>query len=260
MSIETEVRNSYFKKFGEYPDLKNPRDFNEKIQWLKIYDQDPLQITLCDKIAVKDWVAKKIGKQYIIPFYDGYPSVWKTNHMSGDAEFINSIDDEKPALERLENRLRKKHGTKKGEWAYRFIEPKILKERRLNINVDYKFHCVQGRIKWVQMVWDRDHYGKECVFDPDGNLTDLISEPRNKHTPREMICSKKDFFELKEIAEVLSREWKYVRVDLYYDAQPWFGEMTFWPNSGTSPRHKDIKKLGEMLDFDMTTIKPKVLE
>ena len=259
MTIELEANNVYYKKFGEYPDLKNPRDFNEKIQWLKIYDQDPLQITLCDKIQVKQWVSNKIGEKYVIPFYDGYPSVWKTNHMSGDAEFIDGKEDEESALERLNKRLKKKHGVKKGEWAYRLIEPKILKERKLNINVDYKFHCVEGKIKWMQMIWDRTHYGKECVFDEYGKLTDLISEPRNQHKPRDMICSYNQFLELKKIAEKLCEGWKYVRVDLYYDKQPWFGEMTFWPASGTFPRHKDIIKLGELLDFDRTTSKPPIL-
>lgn len=261
MTIETEALNHYYKKFGEYPDLKNPRDFNEKIQWLKLYDQDSLQITLCDKIAVKEWVASIVGEQYVIPYTEDYPAVWKTNHMSGDAELVNSSEDAELALTRLNNRLRKKHGMKKGEWAYRKIEPQILKEQRLDVNTDYKFHCVDGKVKFMQMIWDRTHYGKECTFDADGNLTDLIVEPRNEHVKRELICTQEQFQTLKQIAEKLANGWKYVRVDLYWsNEQPWFGEMTFWPASGCFPRHKDIKKLGEYLDFDRTTTKPRVIE
>jgi len=261
MSIREEAFNRYYKKFGEYPDLDNPRDYNEKIQWLKIYDQDPLQVTLCDKLAVKDWVAGVIGDQYVIPHYDGYPAVWKTNHGSGGNEFVDSKKDSKEALDRLQKRLTKKHGTKKGEWAYRFIKPQILKEKRLDVNVDYKFHCVEGNVKFMQMVWDRNKYGKECLFDDQGNLTDLQIEPRNEHVMRELICSKDEFFKLKEIALKLAKGWKYVRVDLYWsEGQPWFGEMTFWPAAGCLPRHKDIEKLGELLNFDRTTTKPQVIE
>lgn len=261
MSIESEVLNHYYKKFKEYPDFDNPRDYNEKVQWLKLYDQDPLQVTLCDKVAVKDWVSNTIGNQYVIPHFDGYPSVWKTNHMSGDAEFVESAEDEEGALTRLTNRLRKKHGMKKGEWAYRLIKPQILKECKLELNTDYKFHCVNGEVKFVQMIWDRTHYGKECTFDSDGNPTDLIVEPRNQHVKQDLLCSQDNFNELKSIAKKLSSGWKYVRVDLYHsNEQPWFGEMTFWPASGCFPRHKDIKKLGRLLDFDRTTIKPKVIE
>ncbi len=260
MTIRDEVLKRYFKKFAEYPDLDNPRDFNEKIQWLKIFDQDPLQITLCDKIRVKPWVSNKIGEKYVIPFYDGYPSVWKTNHDSGGVEFVNSVEDRESAQERLNTRLKKKHGTNKGEWAYRFIEPAILKECKLDVNVDYKFHCVEGKVKFIQMVWDRYKYGKECVFDENGNTTNLHIESKNVHTINELICTRNEYFQMKNIAEKLSTDWKYVRVDLYYsNSQPWFGEMTFWPNSGFVNRNDSRYILGELLDFDRSTSKPPIL-
>lgn len=260
MSIRNEVLKHYYKKFKEYPDLENPKDFNEKIQWLKLYDQDPLQIILCDKIALKEWVSNKIGSEFVIPAFEGYPSVWKTNHDSYGAEFVNCKDDEEIAYKRLKKRLKKKYGTKKGEWAYRFIEPKILKEKKLSDNTDYKFHCVNGHIKWMQMIYDRKTYGKECAFNKDGELIDLITEPRNYYAPTDLICGKQNFFQLREIAKELSKGWKYVRIDLYYDNNPYVGEITFWPSSGCFERHKDFKKLGNMLDFDTTSKKLQVVE
>lgn len=261
MTIKKEAFNRYYKKFNEYPDLDNPKDFNEKIQWLKIYDQDPLQIKLCDKVAAKEWVAQIVGEKYVIPSTEKFPAVWKTNHDSGGIAFLNSEKDIPNALDILEKRLKRKHGMKKGEWAYRFIEPQIIKEKMLTSNVDYKFHCVDGKVKCMQMVWDRDQYGKECVFDEHGELTDFQVEPKNVYTPHDLLCPKESFFELKSIAEKLSTGFKYVRVDLYWsDSQPWFGEMTFWPSSGCIARHEGLIKLGNLLDFDRTTTKIPVVE
>lgn len=256
MSIRDKIFNRYYKKFKEFPNLDNPQTFNEKIQWLKIYDQDPLQIVLCDKIEVKKWVAEKIGEKYVIPFYEGIPSVWKTNHDSGGVEFVNSADDEITALTRLSQRLNKKYGVNKGEWAYGFIHPKIFKEKKLDVNTDYKFHCVDGKVKFMQMVWDRNKYGKECVFDSNGNVTNLHVESRNINILTDLICTKEEFFEMKKIAEILSTNWKYVRIDLYYsNFQPWFGEITFWPNSGMAEKNRSNILLGNLLDFDLSTSK-----
>lgn len=67
MSDEFYIRTLWRMVMGYKLDLKNPKTFNEKLQWLKLYDHNPLYTTLVDKLRVKDWVAEKIGAQYVIP-------------------------------------------------------------------------------------------------------------------------------------------------------------------------------------------------
>lgn len=262
MTIKSEAIGWYFKKLKKYPDIDNPKTWNEKIQWLKLYDQDRLQIQLCDKKLVKDYVSQLIGKEYVIPSTENYPAVWKTNHGSGHVKFVNSKEDEIYAEKKLTQKLKTPFATWNGEWAYRFIDPCIIKEKRLEDNTDYKFHCVNGQVKFMQLLWDRGkRTTKECIFDANGNPTDLHLYPAIEHVKRNLPCSKENFVLLKKLSEKLSQNWKYVRVDLYYsNDQPWFGELTFWPGAGVYPENKDSLTFGNLLDFDLTTKKPPVIE
>jgi hypothetical protein len=262
VSVKQRAIGWYYKKFKKYPDLKNPVSYNDKIQWLKIYDQDPDQVICCDKLAVKEFVAKEYSPEIVIPNTNDFPAVLKANNGSGRIEFVNDPQEEKPALERINSLLRKKHGKNKGEWAYSLIEPGIVRERRIDNNdVDYKFHCCNGEVKWLQMIWDR-HSGKtkESNIDPNGNVMSWHFDEKMRHVEAPPHCGLKSFFEMKQVAEKLSRRWKYVRVDLYYgEEQVWFGELTFWPKAGCY-KSPDQVKFGALLDFDLTTTKPQVME
>lgn len=250
------------KKLGYWPDLENPVSYNDKINWLKVFDQDKDQIICCDKLAVKDFVAKEYSPEIIIPNTTDYPAVLKTNNGSGDIEFVSNTQEEKVALERLNIKLKKKHGKNKGEWAYSLIEPNIVREKRINNNdVDYKFHCCNGEVKWLQMIWDRySGSTKESNIDPDGNPMTWWFDEKMQHIEVAPHCGLDAFLKMKKVAEILSKRWKYVRVDLYWgDDQPWFGELTFWPKAGCY-KTPDQVKFGKLLDFDTTTVKPKVVE
>ena len=262
MTVQSESINWHKKKLKSEPNLVNPVTYNDKINWLKIYDQDPDIVTCCDKILVKEYVANVIGNKYIIPNTTDYPAVWKTNHGSGGIQFVNSKQDEAQAYKNLAPILKKTYGKNKGEWAYRLIKPQIVKERRIDNNdVDYKFHCCNGEVKWLQMIWDRySGKTKESNIDPEGNPMSWWFDEKMQHVEVPPHCGLDKFFELKKIAEKLSRKWKYVRVDLYYGKeQPWFGELTFWPKAGCY-KTPDQAKFGTLLDFDLTTIKPMVIE
>ena len=262
MTIRYKETAWHKKKLGYWPDLENPVSYNDKINWLKVFDQDKDQIICCDKLAVKDFVAKEYGPEIIIPNTTDYPEVLKTNNGSGDIEFVNNLQEEKVALERLKFKLKKKHGKNKGEWAYSLIEPKIVREKRIDYaDVDYKFHCCNGEVKWLQMIWDRYSGGlKASQIDPDGKPMDWKFDALHKHHKTEPKCGLDGFFQMKKVAETLSKRWKYVRVDLYWgENQPWFGELTFWPRAGCYKGDDQIK-FGALLDFDITTTKPKVVE
>jgi hypothetical protein len=123
--------------------LKNPQTFNEKLQWLKLYDHNPLYTTLVDKLRVKDWVAEKIGAQYVIPTLAVYNSVdeidldklpeqfvLKCNHDSGsvflckDKSTFNLID----AKKKLEDALKRNFYYEAREWPYKNVKPCIFAE------------------------------------------------------------------------------------------------------------------------------------
>lgn len=262
MTIKQEAINWHYKKLKTYPDIENPTSYNDKIQWLKIYDQDLDHITCCDKILVKDYVANIIGEEYIIPNTTDYPAVWKANNGSGGIQFVNSKDDEATALENIQPLLKKVYGKNKGEWAYRLITPGIVKEKRIDNNdVDYKFHCCNGEVKWLQMIWDRySGNTKESNIDPNGIPMSWHFDEKMTHVEVPPHCGLDKFFMMKSIAQQLSKKWKYVRVDLYWgEDQPWFGELTFWPKAGCYKTPDQIK-FGKLLDFDITTTKPAVIK
>lgn len=260
MSIREEAVNWYVKKLGKQPDIEDPQTYNEKLQWLKLYDQDSRQIVMCDKKSVKDYVKDIVGKKYVIPNTELYPAVWKTNHGNGGIRFVNSLADEIIAYKKLNKKMKKPFATWNGEWAYRFINPCIVKEMILVDNTDYKFHCVNGEIRFMQLIWDRGGKNtKECIFDSSGNVLDRHLYPNMQSVKRELPCSKSNYAELCAIAKELSRGWKYVRIDLYWsNNQPWFGEYTFWPGAGVYPENKDSLYFGDMLDFDLKTKKEPV--
>ena len=250
-----EIREEYYRRLNRYPNLENPKRLSDKIQWLKIYDQHMDQITCMDKLAVKDWVDDRVPN-VTIPSTNSYPAVLKCTHDSGSVVFVNSFTEEQVARKKLEQQLKKPYGIGKSEWAYRFIPPAILKEERINnSDVDYKFHCVNGKIKWLQMIWDRysSDKTKESIIDVNGNVTQYHLDHKMSHVEQKHFCTDEQFIELKRLAETLAEGWKYVRVDLYWgQEQAWFGEMTFWPNAGYCDAGFDLI-FGQMLDFDRST-------
>lgn len=262
MTVEQESINWHKKKLGYPPNLDNPVSYNDKINWLKINDQDPDQIICCDKLAVKEYIAKEYSSTIVIPNTTEFPAVLKANNGSGGIEFVNNPQEELEATNRINSLLKKKHGKNKGEWAYSLIEPGIVRERRIdNDNVDYKFHCCNGEVKWLQMIWDR-YLGKtkESNIDPDGNVMTWHFDEKMQHVESPPHCGLEKFFEMKKVAEKLSKRWKYVRVDLYYgEGQVWFGELTFWPKAGCY-KTLDQVKFGQLLNFDLTTKKTKVVD
>ena len=253
---EAELTKIYALKTGEKLDLKNPQTFNEKIQWLKLYDKKiPLKTTLTDKYLVRDWIKEKIGEQYLIPLIgvwdkfddiniDELPNqfVLKANHGSG----WNVVVKDKSKVDW--NKVREKFN----KWLslnyafavtgfqlqYLNIVPKIIAEQYIeneNGNLyDYKIHCFNGKPEYIQMVGDRnldEHCAKESFYN-----TEWVLQPFSYTNPRYETVKKKPpkLADMLKIASTLSAEFAYVRVDLYEldNGDIKFGEMTFTPVSG----------------------------
>jgi hypothetical protein len=241
---------------GRKLDLKNPRTFNEKIQWLKLYDATPLKTRLADKYLVRGWIAEKIGDEYLIPLlgvwdnfddidFDSLPGrfVLKANH--GSAWNITVKDksqfDRAAAKRDFDNWMRMNFAYCAGlELHYRDIEPKIIAEQYMEDRDgcfnDYKITCFNGVPHYISVVSGRS----SDDFRASSFYTDWTAAPFTSRTHgRDYAdCPKPEkLSRMLEIAKKLSGGFVLVRVDLYCinDEKIYFGEMTFTPLSGITP-------------------------
>lgn len=259
MTVLAAIESLCRQQLGRLPNLENPTGYNDKIQWLKLYDQMPEQAVCCDKFAVRDIV----DPEHLLPVFqiaDSFdaltyraPCVVKATHDSGTVAAIRSRDDWTRFRPRIVERMSRPYGVDKGEWAYARVKPRCLVEQMMpDPVVDYKFHCVSGEIRWVQIISERksgspleantDERGILLPLHLDHDMRHATTQPRIPETWDEM-C---------RVARHLSRMFRYVRVDLYSsEGRVYFGELTFWPKAGCY-RTKDEPKFGAMLDFDMS--------
>ena len=241
-----------------WPDLKHPKTFNEKLQWLKLHNRKPEFTTMVDKYAVKKYVADRIGEQYIIPTlgvwdsfdqidFDSLPNqfVLKTTHGGGGLAVVICKDkktfDKRRAKRILEKSLHSDIYMKYREWPYKDVPKRIIAEKYMADDsienrgglTDYKFYCFNGKAYKVMLCLDRNTGNtKFYSFDKQWNLLRHnkmgIAAPKDFTLPKP---AKMD--EMFNLAERLSQDIPLLRVDLYYvNGRIYFGEMTFFPDSG----------------------------
>lgn len=241
--------------------LDNPREYQEKLQWLKLYNHDPLYPRMVDKITAKEYVAELIGDKYIIPtlgVWDHFDQidfnllpdqfVLKTNHSGGNTGVVVCTDksglDKLGAKRKLEKSLTENVYHKSREWPYKKVKPKIMAETYMSDDSefnkgglsDYKFTCFNGVADNVMVCTDRaSGETKFYFYDRDWNLMPL--NVRGKNTDPSFKLPKPDCMdEMFEIAGKLSEGIPFLRVDLYcINERPYFGETTFFPASGFDP-------------------------
>lgn len=152
---KTMIRLSFRRHMGHWPRLKAPQTFNEKIQWFKLYVRDPVIPKCADKYLVRDYIAKKIGKQYLVPLLGVFDSadeidlnklpsqfVLKPNHASGEVIICHDKTqmDWDAEKRKMAQWLRKNYYYQTGEWGYKDIKPKIICEELLPGDIiDYRF-------------------------------------------------------------------------------------------------------------------------
>lgn len=246
----------YYCRVGKRLHLKNPRTFNEKLQWLKLYGRRPIDTTLSDKYAVKEYIAKTIGPQYVIPLlgvwdrfddidFDKLPNqfVLKCTHDSGGIVICRDKSrlDIEAARQKLTRGLSHNFYVYSREKAYRDIPRRIIAEEYREDSKtgelrDYKFFCFDGVPKALFIASDRQVEGEETkfdFFDMDYNhLPFTNGHPNAKVPPEKPVC----FEEMKVLAAKLSKGIPHVRVDFYeVDGQVYFGEMTYSHWGGMTP-------------------------
>ena len=256
MSDKTYLKISYRLLMGNKLNLDNPVTFNEKLQWLKLYDRKKEYTSLVDKYEVYDYVKKRIGEEHLIPIigvwerpelieWEKLPKsfVLKCTHDSGGVILIKNKNDikERQIVKKLKKKLKINYFYGDREWPYKNIKPRIIaqpylsNENDADIN-DYKFFCFDGTPKYMFIAKDRQLGPKETKFnfyDMDFNKLDI----KNGHDNFEDVLSvPKTWEEMKKIAAALSKGIPQVRVDLYeVNGKVFFGEMTFFHWSGMVP-------------------------
>lgn len=266
----------FWRELHDFPNLVNPRDFNDRMQWLKLFDQSEAQIQCSDKILVRDYVREKIGDEYLVELYqicDTFDQidfgrlpnsfVIKTNHDSGTVVLVrNKADlDRNSAKQKIEASLKRKFGWEMGEWAYTFVQPRILVEEfiapeKSTPPSDYKFYVVEGRVKFMHFISDRGSNSKEQTISPEG--LDLATSLYPSFELSDSFQKPDCWDEMIQIAESLGNGFKCVRIDMFEEkGKIYLGEMTFWPMYGCY-KGDGQKKLGALLDFDRTSFKPPI--
>ena len=251
------IRLNYLRRMKRLPDLKNPTTYNEKLQWLKLHDRQPLYTQLVDKYAVRRFVAERIGGEYLIPLvggpwdsfdeidFDALPEkfVLKCTHDSGGLLICRdkrALDREK-ARRRIAQSLQQNFYYHNREWPYKDVRPRIIAEAYMEDAStselrDYKFFCFGGEPKMLFVASDRQTAGEETkfdFFDMDYNHLDLRNGHPNAAVPPEKPAQ---FGLMRELAQKLSQGIPHVRVDLYeVNGRVYFGEMTFYHWSGMVP-------------------------
>lgn len=259
-------------EMGQWPNLKKPKTFNEKLNWLKLHDRNPEYTKMVDKLGVKDYVCKRLNPSLVIPTlavwdvpeyieWDKLPDrfVLKTTHGGGGTSVIICRDksslDKQSVLEKLRKAMASDIYKTFREWPYKNVVHKVFAEQYLDGGddlYDYKFFCFNGKVRFFKIDFGRfvEHHAN--YFDPAGKIMPF-GESRympdfSKKLPmpdnlNEMLCT----------AEKLAEGIPFVRVDLYnVKGRVYFGEMTFFPAGGMepfSPKEWDAI-LGSWLNLD----------
>lgn len=244
---------AYWLRFGKQLNLKSPQTFNEKIQWLKLYDHRQEYINMVDKLAMKSVVTEKVGPEFTVPTLGTWEKVdeigWeslprqfviKWNHDSGSIVICKDKDtfDREAAIRKLrygENFNGYWYGR---EWPYKGVKPKLLAEPYLEDSVtkelrDYKVFSFNGKVKLLLVASDRQKKGESVkfdYFDTEGNHLNIVNDHPQAQVPPALPESFKLMIEL---TEKISVGYPHLRVDFYeVNGKVYIGEFTLYHGSG----------------------------
>lgn len=239
------VKKLYKARTGKELNLKNPQTFNEKQNWLKLYDRRPEYTMMVDKYKVREYIAEKIGEKYLVPLlgvwdspdeidFESLPNefVLKCNHDNGVIICRDKASfDIDGAKKNLECRLNRDYYRKLREWPYKNVERKIICEKFMKNTsddplLDYKLFCFNGRVLLTEINSDRfTDVPKEDHYDFYWQHIDVTGKPSKGDIYPKPDC----FEEMKGIAEVLSKNIPFVRIDFnIWNKKLYLGEITFY--------------------------------
>lgn len=246
----------YFHTFRKLPNIRQPKLFNEKILYRKIIMGDYARYGhLSDKLLVRDYIAREIGEDYLIPLLHETDdpitllslkslknTVIKPNHASGMVEMILQEPDciqKQLLVDRCNDWLKRDFSHEAREIHYRYIKPRILVEQYIGDGkfgaVDYKFHMFNkkdGNFEYVlQVIYNRNGNEPLSMNFYVNNLQETFHKIRD--TGLDISGELPALEKALNMSKVLSRDFDYVRVDWYiHEGSIYFGELTFTPGAG----------------------------
>ena len=260
----------YFAHFRKLCNLRNPKTYNEKLNWLKIHDRNPSYQQMVDKYEVKKYVSGIIGEEYIIPTigvwnsfdeidFNGLPErfVLKCTH---DSEGVVIVKDKKSmdaaaVREKLTAAMKQNFFYVGREYPYKNIKPRIIAEQYMEDRVDgelrdYKFFCFNGEPKALFIASDRtESHVFFNYFDLEFNDLGIRQKYPNAVKP---IRKPDTFDQMIALSRILTKGLPHVRADFYeVDGRLFFGELTFYHFSGFMPFEPDRwdKIFGDWLEL-----------
>lgn len=243
----------YKQTIGKDLCIDDPVMFNEKLQWLKLYDRKPKYTMMVDKYKVREYIAEKIGEQYLIPLLGVWDTpeeidfsvlpnqfAMKCNHNSGLGMCIctdKSKLDIKKVKKSLSQGLKQDYYLTGREWPYKDVPRKIIAEQFLKSDAggltDYKIHCFNGVPKFILVCRDRF---TESGLTEDFYTTEWERMPvKRPGIPNASVQSSRpeELGKMLTLAENLSEDIPFLRVDFYLvEGKIYFSELTFFPASG----------------------------
>ena len=263
----------YYQVFHKKINWKNPKSFNEKLQWLKLYDRQGIYCDCVDKFEAKKYVSNIIGKQYIIPtlgVWDSFDEidfeklpksfVLKCTHDCGGVAIISDKTsiNKKDLKKQFNDKLNENYFYTGREWPYKNIKPRIIAEVMLDYDnegelKDYKLQCFNGKFDNVLVCTGRHskngvryyYFDRYWNYLPYSDYGEINTDDFGKFKP-------KNFDKMVELAEMLAKEFVEIRVDFYnVDGKIYFGELTFFSGDGfdTTITHNADLILGERLQL-----------
>lgn len=262
----------FYKHFHKFANLKNPRGYNEKLQWMKMNDRNPLYTKIVDKLAMKEYIAEKVGAEYAVPTlgvwdkpedidFSKLPNqfVLKWNHDSGSIVICKDKSKFTPqdAIQKLSYGAKVNGYWYGREWPYKNVPPKLIAEPYLEDKKtgelrDYKFFGFDGDVKMFLIASQRQNPNEDTKFDfYDMNCNHIVmvnQHPNAKVAPEPPV----NFTLMKELSEKLSKGFAHLRVDFYeVDGVVYIGELTLFHGSGlmTFEPEKWYNEMGDWIDL-----------
>ncbi len=247
-ALKIQYKNIFLKPLN----LKDPKSFNEKLQWLKLYNREPAYSRMVDKYEAKQVAAEIIGQEHIIPTYGVWESfdeidfdklpdqfVLKCTHGSGDVVIVKDKAqmNMESAREKMTRSLNTNYYKIGREWPYKNVKPRIIAEAYMEDQVtgelrDYKFFCFNGKVKCFKVDFGRFVEHRANYYDCDKKLIDC-GEAVCMPAFDEEIVFPDGLDQMMQYAELLSRNIPFLRVDFYsVNGCTYFGELTFFPAGG----------------------------
>lgn len=257
------------KDLGRKIDRKNPRSLYDKIYWLCFNTDTSLWSKLADKYVVRAYVAEKCGQDILTNLYGVYNSIEEIDYSKLPNKFViktnngcasnflikdKTSTDLKAINKELDFWLKFPYGELTGQKHYTKIPPKIIAEELLYQNdspnatlVDYKFFCFHGIPYYCEVISDRifgTHVHNKMMYDMKWKA---LPECFKEGCPTALVDKPKTLDEMISVAQILSQNFKFVRVDLYeVNGKIKFGELTFTPTTHSFTEEFQLK-LGEII-------------